>query len=69
MDGLSIDYAEQQGTTYLFDFASEVGAAQEDRTVAAWTVTPATVGKRDVLYQRKFPSPPESEGTRWTGDI
>jgi hypothetical protein len=43
--------------------ASEVGAAQEDRTVAAWTVTPAAVGKRDVLYQRNFPLPPDPDGT------
>jgi hypothetical protein len=38
----------QSGATYLFDFASTAGAAQEDRTVAAWTVTPAAVGKRDA---------------------
>lgn len=45
----------QSGATYLFDLASAVGAGQEDRTVAAWTVTPATVSKRDVSYQRGFP--------------
>jgi hypothetical protein len=45
----------QSGATYLFDLASAVGAGQEDRTVAAWTATPATVGKRDVSYQRGFP--------------
>ena len=45
----------QSGATYLFDLASAVGAGQEDRTVAAWTVTPATVNKRDVSYQRGFP--------------
>lgn len=45
----------QSGATYLFDLASAVGAGQEDRTVAAWTVTPATVNKRDVCYQRGFP--------------
>ena len=45
----------QSGATCLFDLASAVGAGQEDRTVAAWTVTPATVGKRDVSYQRGFP--------------
>jgi hypothetical protein len=37
---------EQSGVTYLFDFASAVGGAQEDRTVGAWTVTPATIAKR-----------------------
>src|SRR5437588_13055596 len=45
----------QSGATYLFDFASAVGAEQEERTVAAWTVTPADVGGRDVSYQRGFP--------------
>jgi len=45
----------QSGATYLFDLASAVGAGQEDRTVAAWTVTPATVNKRDVFHQRGFP--------------
>jgi hypothetical protein len=45
----------QSGATYLFDLASAVDAEQEDRTVAAWTVTPATVSKRDVSYQRGFP--------------
>lgn len=53
---------EQSGATYLFDFASSVGAAQEDRTVAAWTVTPATVRNRDVAYQRGFPLPPDPDG-------
>ncbi len=44
----------QSGATYLFDFASAVDAEQEDRTVAAWAVTPA-VARRDVSYQRGFP--------------
>jgi hypothetical protein len=48
----------QSGATYLFDLASAAGAAQEDRTVAAWTVTPATITKRDVSCQRGFPLPP-----------
>lgn len=43
------------GATYLFDFASGVDGEQEDRTVAAWTVTPAAVARRDVSYQRGFP--------------
>ena len=38
----------QSGAVYLFDLASAVGADQEDRTVAAWTVTPS--------YQRGYPS-------------
>ena len=53
----------QSGATYLFDLASAVAADQEDRTVAAWTITPATVGKRDVSYQRGFPLPPDPDGT------
>lgn len=53
----------QSGATYLFDLASAVGAEQEDRTLAAWTITPATVGKRDASYQRGFPLPPDPDGT------
>jgi hypothetical protein len=53
----------QSGATYLFDLASAMGAEQEDRTVAAWTITPATVGQRDVSYQRGFPLPPDPDGT------
>jgi hypothetical protein len=45
----------QSGAVYLFDLASAVGAEQEDRTVAAWTVTPATVTSRDGSYQRGYP--------------
>lgn len=54
---------EQSGAAYLFDLASAVGAEQEDRTVAAWIMTPPTVGKRDVSYQRGFPLPPDPDGT------
>src|SRR5215469_9407821 len=39
----------QSGATYLFDLASAVGAGQEDRTLAAWTTTPATVGELVIL--------------------
>jgi hypothetical protein len=53
----------QSGATYLFDLSSAVGAEQEDRTLAAWTMTPATVSKRDVSYQRGFPLPPDPDGT------
>lgn len=53
----------QSGATYLFDFASTACAAQEDRTVAAWTVTPAAVGKRDASYFRHFPMLSNPEGT------
>ena len=53
--GCSLMQFTQSGATYLFDFASAVGAGQENRTVAVWTVTPATASKRDVSYQRGFP--------------
>jgi hypothetical protein len=52
----------QRGATYLFDLASSVGAPQEDRTVAAWTVTPLVVGVRDVSYQRGYPLGPGADG-------
>lgn len=52
----------QSGATYLFDFASSAGLPQEDRTVAAWTLTPATVASRDAAYQRGFPMVPAAEG-------
>ncbi|GAB3414159.1 hypothetical protein [Flindersiella endophytica] len=55
---------EQAGATYLFDQASAVGAEQEDRTVAAWAVTPAAVSKRDKSYQRGFPL-----SQTWAGDV
>jgi hypothetical protein len=54
---------EQFTATYLFDLASAVGAAQEDRTVAAWAVTPSKIGRRDISYQRGFPLPPDPDGT------
>ena len=53
----------QSGATCLSGLASAVGAEQEDRTVAAWTITPATAGKRDVSCQRGFPLPPDPDGT------
>jgi len=53
----------QSGVTYLFDSASAVGAAHEDRTVAAWIQTPAVVNRRDVAYQRGFPLPDSPDGT------
>ncbi len=52
----------QGGATYLFDLASSVGAPQEDRTVAAWTVTRPAVGVRDVSYQRGYPLGPSADG-------
>jgi hypothetical protein len=53
---------EQSGAVYLFDLASTAGLAQEDRTVAAWAVTPAAVKHRDVSYQRGYPMPACDDG-------
>jgi hypothetical protein len=53
----------QSGATYLFDLASAAGAPQEDRTVAAWALTPAVVTRRDASYQRGFPLRPAADGT------
>jgi hypothetical protein len=46
---------EQSGARYLFDLASSADLPQEDRTVAAWAVTPGVVAPRDTSYQRGFP--------------
>src|SRR3982750_3364964 len=46
---------EQSGAHYLFDLASSADLPQEDRTVAAWALTPADVSPRDTSYQRGFP--------------
>jgi hypothetical protein len=54
---------QQSGATYLFDLASAVGLPQEDRTIAAWTLTPAAVAKRDAAYQRGFPLAPRADGS------
>jgi hypothetical protein len=43
---------EQIGATYWFDFASSAALPQEDRTIAAWAITPTNVHRRDVSYQR-----------------
>ncbi len=51
---------EQSGATYLFDFASSADLPQEDRTVAAWALSPATVAQRDSSYQRGFPLAPHA---------
>lgn len=58
----SIVQFAQSGATYLFDLASAVDAVREDRTVAAWTITPASVGRRDTAYQRGFPMRPGADG-------
>jgi hypothetical protein len=60
--GCSLVQFVQSGATYLFDLASVAGGAQEDRTVATWTVTPPTAGRRDASYQRGFPLSPDPCG-------
>jgi hypothetical protein len=52
---------EQIGATYCFDFASSAGLPQEDRTVAAWAITPTDISRRDTAYQRGFPMAPDDE--------
>lgn len=61
--GCALHEFQQSGATYLFDLASAVGLPQEDRTIAAWTLTPATVAKRDTAYQRGFPLAPRADGS------
>ena len=46
---------EQSGVIYWFDLAVSAGLPQADRTVAAWTLTPQDVHRRDISYQRGFP--------------
>jgi hypothetical protein len=57
-EGSALHEFQQSGATYLFDLASSADLPQEDRTVAAWALTPAAVVKRDSSYQRGFPLPP-----------
>jgi len=54
----SLHQFEQSGATYLFDLASPLDLPQEDRTVAAWALTPLAVDLRDTAYQRGFPIRP-----------
>ena len=46
---------KQSAATYLFDLASSADLPREDRTVAAWALTPRVVDQRDTVYQRGFP--------------
>jgi hypothetical protein len=50
---------EQAGARYWFDFASSADLPQEDRTVAAWAITPTNIRRRDTAYQRGFPMTPD----------
>jgi hypothetical protein len=59
----------QSGATYLFDFARAPGADQEDRTVAAWTVTPATAASATFHTSGDFRFPPIHTARWWTEDI
>jgi len=43
--------------TFLFDFATETGAPQWDRTVAAWGQSVPGRRPRDESYQRGYPGP------------
>lgn len=56
--GSALHELQQSGATYLFDLASSAHLPQEDRTVAAWALTPTVVLKRDTAYQRGFPMTP-----------
>jgi hypothetical protein len=60
--GCYLQQFEQSGASYLFDLASAVGLPQEDRTVAAWALTPDLVARRDISYQRGFPMLAAPEG-------
>jgi hypothetical protein len=48
---------DSDGARFLFDLASDVGAAQADRTLAAWGRSRRAPRPRDVAYQRGYPSP------------
>jgi hypothetical protein len=48
---------DSDGARFLFDLASEAGASQADRTVAAWGRSRRAPRPRDVSYQRVYPSP------------
>jgi hypothetical protein len=43
--------------TFLFDFSTEIGAPQWDRTVAAWGLSVPGRRPRDQSYQRGYPPP------------
>src|SRR4051812_43569399 len=60
--GSALHEFQPSGATYLFDLASADGLAQADRTVAAWTLTPVAVAKRDTAYQAGFPLAPRADG-------
>ncbi|HVL04390.1 MAG TPA: hypothetical protein VM388_00235 [Acidimicrobiales bacterium] len=60
---------EPSGAGYLFDLAGGSGLPQEDRTVAARTVAPESISRRDAAYPRGFPIPPDSSTRPSTGDI
>lgn len=59
--GSALHEFQQSGATYLFDLASSADLPQEDRTVAAWALTPTVVLKRDTAYQRGFPIAPGAD--------
>jgi hypothetical protein len=48
---------DSDGARFLFDFASSIGAAHADRTIAAWGRSRRAPRPRDQAYQRGYPSP------------
>jgi hypothetical protein len=48
---------DSDGARFLFDLASEAGATQADRTVAAWGRSRPAPRPRDASYQRGYPAP------------
>jgi hypothetical protein len=62
-EGCALQEFQQSGATFLFDLAGAAGLPQEDRTVAAWTLTPGFVAERDTAYQRGFPLAPRADGS------
>ncbi len=48
---------DSDGATFLFDFASAIGADQADRTIAVWGRSRRAPRPRDESYQRGYPSP------------
>jgi hypothetical protein len=48
---------DSDGARFLFDLASEAGAPQADRTVAAWGRSRPAPRARDKSYQQGYPSP------------
>jgi hypothetical protein len=59
--GCALHQFEQSAATHLFDLAGSADLPQEDRTIAAWALTPRVVDQRDTVYQRGFPMAPGAD--------